>query len=206
MFQKTCKIHRQLPPGGILVFLTGKQEIVRMVNRLRRALKHEEKEIVDDIEAFEDPTENDENYILRDMDDDEVDGDIWQVSESSAEDSANDSATVDHLKTTSTLEDEDDGAKPLKTIILPLYSLLTAEQQARVFAPVPEGYRLIVVATNIAETSLTIPGITYVVDSGRQKCRNYNATTGVASFDIMWISKAAADQRAGRAGRTGPGH
>jgi ATP-dependent RNA helicase DHX37/DHR1 len=87
-----------------------------------------------------------------------------------------------------------------------LYSLLSAKQQARVFAPVPEGYRLIVVATNIAETSLTIPGITYVVDSGRQKCRNYNAKTGVASFDVMWISKAAADQRAGRAGRTGPGH
>lgn len=49
-------------------------------------------------------------------------------------------------------------------------------------------------------------GITYVVDSGRQKCRNYHAGTGVASYDVMWISKAAADQRAGRAGRTGPGH
>lgn len=49
-------------------------------------------------------------------------------------------------------------------------------------------------------------GISYVVDSGRQKCRNYHAGTGVASYDVMWISKAAADQRAGRAGRTGPGH
>jgi len=48
--------------------------------------------------------------------------------------------------------------------------------------------------------------VSYVVDSGRQKSRNFNAETGVASFDIMWISKAAADQRAGRAGRTGPGH
>jgi hypothetical protein len=46
--------------------------------------------------------------------------------------------------------------------------------------------------------SITIPGISYVVDSGRQKCRNYNAGTGVASFDIMWVSKAAADQRAGK--------
>lgn len=54
--------------------------------------------------------------------------------------------------------------------------------------------------------SITIPGVCYVVDSGRQKCRNYNADTGVASFDIMWISKAQADQRAGRAGRTAPGH
>ena len=51
-----------------------------------------------------------------------------------------------------------------------------------------------------------IQGISYVVDCGRQKCRNYHAGTGVASYDVMWISKAAADQRAGRAGRTGPGH
>ena len=64
----------------------------------------------------------------------------------------------------------------------------------------PENHRLIVVATNIAETSITIPGISYVVDTGRQKCRNYNSATGVASYDVMWISKAAADQRAGRAG------
>lgn len=53
--------------------------------------------------------------------------------------------------------------------ILPLYSLLPAEKQMKVFGPVPEGMRLVVVATNVAETSLTIPGIRYVVDSGRSK-------------------------------------
>ena len=53
--------------------------------------------------------------------------------------------------------------------ILPLYSLLPHDKQMRVFEPVPEGARLIVVATNVAETSLTIPGIKYVVDSGRAK-------------------------------------
>ena len=96
---------------------------------------------------------------------------------------------------------------PREACILPLYSLLSAEDQAKVFAPMQStNHRLIVVATNIAETSITIPGITYVVDAGRQKCRNYNSGTGVASYDIMWISKASADQRAGRAGRTGPGH
>ncbi|CAG8627079.1 1193_t:CDS:2, partial [Racocetra fulgida] len=68
------------------------------------------------------------------------------------------------------------------------------------------GTRLCVVATNVAETSLTIPGITYVVDCGKVKERRYNANTGVQSFVIDWISKASADQRAGRAGRTGPGH
>ena len=95
---------------------------------------------------------------------------------------------------------------PKKVIILPLYSLLSVKEQAKVFAPVEEGTRLIVVATNVAETSLTIPGMSYVVDSGRQKCRNFHAGTGIASYDVMWISKASADQRAGRAGRTGPGH
>ncbi len=53
---------------------------------------------------------------------------------------------------------------------------------------------------------MTIPDVSYVVDTGRQKCRNYHAGTGVASYDVMWISKASADQRAGRAGRCGPGH
>lgn len=57
-----------------------------------------------------------------------------------------------------------------------------------------------------SSTSVTIPNISYVVDSGRHKCRNYDSKTGVSSFDISWISKAAANQRAGRAGRTGPGH
>ena len=47
------------------------------------------------------------------------------------------------------------------------------------------------------QTSLTIPDVSYVVDTGRQKCRNYHAGTGVASYDIMWISKASANQRAG---------
>ena len=76
----------------------------------------------------------------------------------------------------------------------------------KVFEPVPEGTRLCVVATNIAETSLTIPGIKYVVDCGKAKERKYDASTGLHTFQIGWTSKASADQRAGRAGRVGPGH
>ena len=90
--------------------------------------------------------------------------------------------------------------------ILPLFSLLSTERQMRVFQAAPEGCRLVVVATNVAETSLTIPNIKYVVDCGRAKERNYEASSGIQSFDISWISKASASQRAGRAGRTGPGH
>ena len=90
--------------------------------------------------------------------------------------------------------------------ILPLYSLLPNDQQLRVFKPPPAGHRLVIISTNVAETSLTIPGIRYVVDSGRSKERQYDMASGVQSFQVSWISKASANQRAGRAGRTGPGH
>ena len=90
--------------------------------------------------------------------------------------------------------------------ILPLYSLLPTNEQLKVFEAAPEGSRLVVLATNVAETSLTIPGIRYVFDCGRSKERKYDKTTGVQSFEVSWISKASANQRAGRAGRVGPGH
>lgn len=76
----------------------------------------------------------------------------------------------------------------------------------QVFTAPPPGTRLCVVATNVAETSLTIPGIKYVVDSGKVKKRFYDKITGVSSFRVTWISQASANQRAGRAGRTEPGH
>ncbi|XP_063988922.1 probable ATP-dependent RNA helicase kurz [Diachasmimorpha longicaudata] len=90
--------------------------------------------------------------------------------------------------------------------VLPLYSLLPAHKQARVFQKVPEGCRLCVVSTNVAETSLTIPNIKYVVDSGRCKTRMYDKVTGVSTFKVTYTSQAGANQRAGRAGRMGPGH
>lgn len=110
-------------------------------------------------------------------------------------------------------EDEDiiadepaSGTKKQQLYVLPLYSLLTTQDQMRVFQEPPPGSRLCVVATNVAETSLTIPNVRYVVDSGLSKERKYDERTGVQSFQVDWISKASANQRAGRAGRTGPGH
>ena len=76
----------------------------------------------------------------------------------------------------------------------------------QVFEPPPEGSRLCVVATNVAETSLTIPNVKYVVDTGKVKTKFYDKVTGVAAFRVTWTSQAAANQRSGRAGRTGPGH
>ncbi|XP_043797210.1 probable ATP-dependent RNA helicase kurz isoform X2 [Apis laboriosa] len=90
--------------------------------------------------------------------------------------------------------------------VLPLYSLLPSHKQARVFEPPPEGHRLCVVSTNVAETSLTIPNIKYVIDCGRCKIKMYDKVTGVNTYKVYYTSKASANQRAGRAGRTGPGH
>lgn len=97
--------------------------------------------------------------------------------------------------------------EPLKALILPLYAMMPPALQAKIFASVPPGYRLIVVATNVAETSITIPNIRYVVDSGRHKEKVQQQTGGaIAKYEVRFISKASADQRQGRSGRTGPGH
>lgn len=90
-------------------------------------------------------------------------------------------------------------------IILPVYSALPSEMQSRIFDPAPPGKRKVVVATNIAEASLTIDGIYYVVDPGFAKQNVYNPKLGLDSLVITPISQASAKQRAGRAGRTGPG-
>ena len=90
--------------------------------------------------------------------------------------------------------------------VLPLYSMLSPSEQLKVFQSPKEGHRLIVVSTNIAETSVTIPNIRYVVDSGREKQKVYDPQLKLSKFLITWVSQASANQRAGRAGRTGPGH
>ena len=88
--------------------------------------------------------------------------------------------------------------------ILPLYSRLSSEEQEKVFNDYPKK-RKVIVATNIAETSLTIDGIVYVIDSGLAKINYYNPRTFTSSLVEMPISKAACNQRKGRAGRTRPG-
>lgn len=96
-----------------------------------------------------------------------------------------------------------DEAPPL--IILRVYSALPSDQQSEIFEPAPPGSRKCVIATNIAEASLTIDGIFYVVDPGFAKVKVYNPKLGMDSLVVSPISQASARQRAGRAGRTGPG-
>eukprot|EP01035_Chromulina_nebulosa_P020626 gene20626-26743_t len=90
-------------------------------------------------------------------------------------------------------------------IILPVYGALPSEMQSRIFEPAPVGSRKCIIATNIAEASLTIDGIYYVVDPGFCKQNVYNPKLGMDSLVVTPISCASARQRAGRAGRTGPG-
>ncbi|KAL2020464.1 hypothetical protein VTK56DRAFT_8430 [Thermocarpiscus australiensis] len=90
-------------------------------------------------------------------------------------------------------------------IILPVYSALPSEMQSRIFEPAPPGSRKVVIATNIAETSITIDHIYYVVDPGFVKQNAYDPKLGMDSLVVTPISQAQANQRAGRAGRTGPG-
>lgn len=87
--------------------------------------------------------------------------------------------------------------------LLPLYGRLSAEEQARVFQPHP--HRRIVIATNVAESSITVPNIRYVVDTGTARISRYSARSGVQRLPIEPISRASADQRKGRCGRVGPG-
>ncbi|KAK6849651.1 ECM16 DEAH-box RNA helicase [Apiospora arundinis] len=202
-YKKILRGHRKLPPGGFLVFLTGHDEISRLSKLLKSSttglntaaypkvrisakdapLEVEDIEFGDTNDATQD--DYDEVKIVDDEDD-----------EGNEED---DDAEFD-------IPDQESGTGPLKMHILPLYSLLPTKEQMKVFDPPPEGSRQIILATNVAETSLTIPGIQYVFDCGRSKERRFDKANGVQSYEISWISKASANQRAGRAGRTGPGH
>jgi len=92
-----------------------------------------------------------------------------------------------------------------KIHLVPLYGRLAKEEQERVFDPAPFGKRKVIISTNIAETSVTIPGIATVIDSGLAKMNFYNPHTYTSSLTETTVSKASCNQRKGRAGRTGPG-
>ncbi|XP_037114006.1 probable ATP-dependent RNA helicase DHX37 [Syngnathus acus] len=216
-FHKTCKIHRMLPSGGILVFLTGQAEVHGLCRRLRKAFPfrkgnttigdEDEADSSEAVKRFKRakqkksvslPRIDLDNYSAQPVDEGDEDREAGIAED---EDEGSDLDIGDDPCDT---EEKADPSIPM--YVLPLYSLLAPEQQAKVFRPPPPGTRLCVVATNVAETSLTIPGIKYVVDCGRVKKRFYDRVTGVSSFKVTWISQAAANQRAGRAGRTEPGH
>ncbi|KAG2151417.1 P-loop containing nucleoside triphosphate hydrolase protein [Suillus clintonianus] len=220
--KKAAKIHARLPPGGILIFLTGQNEIQGVCKKLearygRRALEARKKrrQVVQASSIFAESITSEVPFPVAPVHADieaediefgvqeqelalDVDGDLAEEDpeglDSDDEDGVNTELGID-------VEECD---VPMQ--VVPLYSLLSSEKQMRVFDTPPAGYRLVVVSTNVAETSLTIPNIRYVIDCGRAKERHYDMASGIQSFRVSWISKASAAQRAGRAGRTGPGH
>lgn len=205
-FKKACKIHKRLPPGGILVFLTGQSEITNMVKRLKsefpfKTFSKSKKKNNNEEESEIETMLNNKNA---DFENEEVDFGLKHKLHGEEEDFDWEESEEDEEGFEDGLEPGQSPDDPLH--VLPLYSLLPTEQQMKVFEEPPKGSRLCIIATNVAETSLTIPGIKYVVDCGRSKERKYDKETDIQSFEIDWISKASADQRAGRAGRTGPGH
>ena len=132
-YSKAIKIHRNLPPGGILVFVPGKKDVIALKSKLKQSLN------------------------------------------------------------------------PAETLVLGLYSMLPIAKQVKIFAPT-QSKRLIVISTNVSETSVTIPGVVYVIDSGLEKRKVYSGQLQMSKFVVSHISQASASQRAGRAGRTAPGH
>eukprot|EP00038_Savillea_parva_P019455 m.27593 g.27593 ORF g.27593 m.27593 type:complete len:1068 (-) comp4427_c0_seq1:179-3382(-) len=97
------------------------------------------------------------------------------------------------------------GSKAAELLILPIYANLPSDMQAKIFEPTPPGARKVVLGTNIAETSLTIDGIIYVIDPGFCKLKTYNPRSGLESLIVTPCSQASANQRKGRAGRVAPG-
>lgn len=91
-------------------------------------------------------------------------------------------------------------------IVLPLHSALSITEQDKVFDIAPEGVRKCIVSTNIAETSVTIDGVRFIVDSGKVKEMSFDPKFKMQRLQEFWISRASAEQRKGRAGRTGPGY
>ncbi|KAI3668301.1 hypothetical protein L6452_43378 [Arctium lappa] len=278
-YKKILSIHKRLPSGGILVFVTGQREVEHLCRKLRKAslemtkrktnvnsevpvvtdtlIEYDMKEI-DEAFKIEGQSSHQQTDRFSSFDEDDCDLSEDESSASFESDEESDVETVvdkvDVLKPDNvlgedgnfallkaafealsgkrTLDSKSDSAQddpttpgdskqsdsksaarreandgsPGALCVLPLYAMLPASAQLRVFEEIKEGERLIVVATNVAETSLTIPGIKYVVDTGREKVKNYNSSNGIETYEVQWISKASAAQRAGRAGRTGPGH
>ncbi|KAI1875194.1 hypothetical protein JX265_004252 [Neoarthrinium moseri] len=97
------------------------------------------------------------------------------------------------------------GNRVKELIVCPIYANLPSDLQAKIFEPTPPGARKVVLATNIAETSLTIDGIVYVIDPGYVKENVFNPATGMSNLVVVPCSRASANQRSGRAGRVGPG-
>ena len=207
--KKVCSIHEKLPQGGILVFVTGQHEVQRLVFELKAKFRSN---LDSENQSLLQPKTN--LFELDEEVNSESDGEVdhkWLDDPAKEDDYKSDAESDNEEENIEILGEshEDDACTESSKIapsmlepnspvyVLPLYSMLPTAAQLKIFENPPNGHRLIVVATNIAETSLTIPNISYVVDAGKAKERCYNTETGMQNFRVSWTSKASADQRAG---------
>lgn len=230
---KIKKIHKTLPPGAILVFVTGKAEVHKVCNAFRRSEVDEDD--MESVAGSEDEmkesgsTVAEEGFVFEDLKrvriDDSVTEEIdfnlgvdngfteelsfsnGKMSSKPKQSKAPKSAPAAVTKSGEVITPFTGGGSEGKLRVFPLYAQMSTDRQMRVFNANKEypDDRIVVVSTNVAETSLTIPNIRYVIDSGKEKRKEFNSN-GVSRFAVRFTSKASANQRAGRAGRVGPGH
>eukprot|EP01054_Gregarina_sp_Poly1_P003477 Gregarina_sp_Poly_1__3476@NODE_200_length_11544_cov_123_517644_g179_i0_p2_GENE_NODE_200_length_11544_cov_123_517644_g179_i0NODE_200_length_11544_cov_123_517644_g179_i0_p2_ORF_typecomplete_len1019_score154_91Flavi_DEAD/PF07652_14/2_2e17DEAD/PF00270_29/9_3e10Helicase_C/PF00271_31/1_4e08AAA_19/PF13245_6/5_4e06AAA_22/PF13401_6/0_00024Herpes_ori_bp/PF02399_15/0_0041Herpes_ori_bp/PF02399_15/3_3e03ResIII/PF04851_15/0_0073OB_NTP_bind/PF07717_16/5_1e03OB_NTP_bind/PF07717_16/0_051AAA_30/PF13604_6/0_058T2S len=221
--RKIRQIHNRLPSGSILVFLTGKRDIQEVAAILEgNSRKPKTSSAIGlDIQDSEEEVTDDES--LRIADDAATIPSSAETESQAAQGSMDtfllpggDENVIHHM------EDTDDdyfsssssdhfiwcggNGTNSQLKIIPLYANLSPEKQAFPFCLPSDSERIVILATNIAETSLTLPNVRYVVDCGFEKRRIYSPSGATSSFRVVQIAKANADQRAGRAGRLAPGH
>ena len=196
-FKYCCKIHSRLPEGNVIVFLTGKREILDLCRKLRDEFMG----IKEEDELEKDNNKENINIIKEQPKFNEQEG----KNEKNNEEKKEEEKIVEEIEGNAKNIITDDKNNYSPVIVLPLYSSMEPEEQMKIYQE-HKGKRMIVVSTNVAETSLTIPNVRYVVDSGRVKKRIYKSGLSFSTFKIEWISQASSNQRSGRAGRTCEGY
>ena len=196
-FKYCCKIHSRLPEGNVIVFLTGKREILDLCKKLK-----DEFSGINNIIENEPEIKNIDNYNIIEEKKDENDN---KNDEIKTEEKKDEEKIVEEIDKNENNIVQEDKRNYSPVVVLPLYSSMEPDEQMKIYQE-HKGKRMIVVSTNVAETSLTIPGVRYVIDSGRVKKRIYKSGLSFSTFKIEWISQASSNQRSGRAGRTCEGY
>ena len=196
-FKYCCKIHSRLPEGNVIVFLTGKREILDLCKKLK-----DEFSGINNILENEPEIKNKDNYNIIEEKKDENDN---KNDEIKTEEKKEEEKIVEEIDKNENNIIQEDKKNYSPVVVLPLYSSMEPDEQMKIYQE-HKGKRMIVVSTNVAETSLTIPGVRYVIDSGRVKKRIYKSGLSFSTFKIEWISQASSNQRSGRAGRTCEGY
>ena len=196
-FKYCCKIHSRLPEGNVIVFLTGKREILDLCKKLK-----DEFSGMNNIIENEPEIKNIDNYNIIEEKKDENDN---KNDEIKTEEKKDEEKIVEEIDKNENNIVQEDKRNYSPVVVLPLYSSMEPDEQMKIYQE-HKGKRMIVVSTNVAETSLTIPGVRYVIDSGRVKKRIYKSGLSFSTFKIEWISQASSNQRSGRAGRTCEGY